>query len=271
MGLTPPKLQVARTCNALCSETRWMVSGTPLYTSIDDLNGELAFLGVFPFCLDDKEDGFWLARISDCFSSREPVALDRLSTLLRAVMIRHSKSQTYRQDPGDTRAPQSILDLPAASSKRVGVPLSKSEAYIYKWLEVQAVADLEDDSDSDEEEAGAALGGRGLALGAKAAFWEGFLRQCCIAPSLINGGGGCAGQIKELGRKMRTNQLLAMENHGEPTRIKELDREMRSNALRAMIKELDCKMRTNQLRAMVAVENLPGGARSEQEPPDPTP
>ena len=48
--------QVAKTCNALNSETRWMVSGTPLYTSIDDLNGELAFLGVFPFCLDDKVD-----------------------------------------------------------------------------------------------------------------------------------------------------------------------------------------------------------------------
>jgi len=41
-------------------------------------------------------DGFWLARISGCFSERDPVALDRLSLLLKAVMIRHSKSQTYR-------------------------------------------------------------------------------------------------------------------------------------------------------------------------------
>ena len=47
--------------------------------------------------------------------------------------IRNLKThkKMYRQDPGDTSAPRSILALPAATSKRVGVPLSPSEAYIY--------------------------------------------------------------------------------------------------------------------------------------------
>mgnify|MGYP006914925142 CR=1 FL=1 len=35
-----------------------MVSGTPLYTSIDDLHGELSFLKVIPFCLADDKDGW---------------------------------------------------------------------------------------------------------------------------------------------------------------------------------------------------------------------
>jgi hypothetical protein len=31
-----------------------MISGTPLYTGIDDLHGELSFLRVFPWAQDDK-------------------------------------------------------------------------------------------------------------------------------------------------------------------------------------------------------------------------
>ena len=31
---------------------------TPLHAGVDDLNGELAFLGVWPFCLSDQTDGF---------------------------------------------------------------------------------------------------------------------------------------------------------------------------------------------------------------------
>ena len=39
---------LARQCQTLSASTRWMVSGTPLYESIDDLNGELHFLQVIP-------------------------------------------------------------------------------------------------------------------------------------------------------------------------------------------------------------------------------
>ena len=48
---------VAKMCEALSADARWMVSGTPLYTSgsIDDLNGELNFLGVIPFCCPDTQ------------------------------------------------------------------------------------------------------------------------------------------------------------------------------------------------------------------------
>ena len=33
--------QLARRCEALSADARWMVSGTPLYSSLDDLNGEV--------------------------------------------------------------------------------------------------------------------------------------------------------------------------------------------------------------------------------------
>jgi len=198
---------VARTCNLLRSEARWMVSGTPLYESIDDLNGELAFLGVFPFCLDDAVDGFWALRVRAPFEARDPAALDRLAVLLRAVMIRHSKSQTYRPAPdcGDAHTPRSILELPAASTRRVRVPLSPAEEYVYKFLEVCAVADVQTagGGGSDDEEAGARDAPVQPALGSKAVFWEALLRQCCISPMLLNGGSGCHSQIKELDRRLR--------------------------------------------------------------------
>ena len=70
-----------------------MVSGTPLHNSIDDLNGELAFLGVWPFCLLDSEDGFWEKIVAEPFKQRDAAALDLLHALLKVVMIRHSKAQ----------------------------------------------------------------------------------------------------------------------------------------------------------------------------------
>jgi E3 ubiquitin-protein ligase SHPRH len=54
---------LAQACEALKASRRWMVSGTPLHGSVDDLNGELLFLGVWPFSFPDGVDGFWEHRI----------------------------------------------------------------------------------------------------------------------------------------------------------------------------------------------------------------
>lgn len=75
-----------------------MVSGTPLINKIDDLNGELKFLKVWPFCLSDKDDGFWLQKIGKPFASKDEHALKLLYALIDVVMIRHSKSQRYIAD-----------------------------------------------------------------------------------------------------------------------------------------------------------------------------
>lgn len=41
--------QVARMAAALQATHRWMVSGTPIEASVDDVHGELQFLGIQPF------------------------------------------------------------------------------------------------------------------------------------------------------------------------------------------------------------------------------
>ena len=85
--------QLAVACRCLVADFRWMVSGTPLHGGVDDLNGELAFLGVWPFCLSDQTDGFWAHRVGRPWAAKDPDALPLLHALLRGVIVRHTKAQ----------------------------------------------------------------------------------------------------------------------------------------------------------------------------------
>jgi hypothetical protein len=104
-----------------CDPCRWMVSGTPFCTSINDLHGELAFLEVraedphtattathtdvyththtrthartqvWPFSLNN--DGFWERKIQGPWGKKRPEALALIRKLVSVCMIRHSKAQ----------------------------------------------------------------------------------------------------------------------------------------------------------------------------------
>jgi E3 ubiquitin-protein ligase SHPRH len=86
-----------------------MVSGTPLHGGVDDLNGELDFLGVWPFCLSDQTDGFWAHRIGTPFANRDEECLPLLRALLRGVVVRHTKAQRRVVDGSP------LLALPSAA------------------------------------------------------------------------------------------------------------------------------------------------------------
>ena len=127
---------LAKSCTDLAGVHRWMISGTPMTTSIDDLNGELKFLRVWPFSLSDKDDGFWEHRIGNAWAARDPAALDLLDPLLSTVLIRHSKSQ--RQLDGSK-----LTSLPANSIQWQGLPLGKgSAAYLYLFIEAFVASEV---------------------------------------------------------------------------------------------------------------------------------
>ena len=86
-----PTTHLAKATKRLSCRFRWMISGTPLYSSVNDLNGELQFLGIVPFCLDDRVDGFWGMKVKGPFERRDPQALEVVAQLLDRIMIRHSK------------------------------------------------------------------------------------------------------------------------------------------------------------------------------------
>ena len=93
--------QLAAACRHLSADFRWMVSGTPLHAGVDDLNGELAFLGVWPFCLSDQTDGFWAHRIARPWAARDEDAL----LLLHAPAPRSHRQTHGRRSPGLGRYP----------------------------------------------------------------------------------------------------------------------------------------------------------------------
>ena len=122
---------IAKLCASLQANHRWMVSGTPLFSSIDDLHGELQFLAVSPFSL--AQDGFWETRIANPFKRRTMMSLKLLRLLISVCMMRHSKGQTYVSDgrPLVTMPQRTISWMPVDA-------LTPSERFCYAYLEVLA-------------------------------------------------------------------------------------------------------------------------------------
>ena len=125
--------QIAKLCAKLNATYRWMVSGTPIINKLADLNGELNFLKVFPFCLSDKEDGFWKKKIGDPFKEKDENALLLLHSLIDVVMMRHSKSQTYIDG-------RSLVAMPPRTVEWRGFHIrNHSELYISSYLHEFAI------------------------------------------------------------------------------------------------------------------------------------
>ncbi|CAM9840418.1 unnamed protein product, partial [Hapterophycus canaliculatus] len=116
-----------------------MVSGTPIAGKIDSLHGELNFLQVWPFSL--QNDGFWEKKVGEPFEAKDQEALELLRALIRVVMMRHSKSQTYVDG-------RPLVKIPARTVEWRGVDFSAAPEfgqygnasapharYVYKYLE----------------------------------------------------------------------------------------------------------------------------------------
>jgi SNF2 family DNA or RNA helicase len=119
--------RIAKTCEKLDCNRRWMLSGTPLFDGIVDLRGELNFLRLEPFSAN-SEDGFFDFMITKPWEEHQPHAIDTLK-VLSAIMLRRSKSMTIKQ----TGAP--ILPLKPLTIEFVPVQQTHSERAIYYFLE----------------------------------------------------------------------------------------------------------------------------------------
>lgn len=110
--------QVAKDTFNLRSESRFLMTGTPIVSSIDDLRGELAFLRVWPFTL--FQDGFWESQINEPFALRQSTVL--VDHMLSVTMMRHTKAQNLD------------LGLPPRSYETIEVELSNSHRAIYCFI-----------------------------------------------------------------------------------------------------------------------------------------
>jgi E3 ubiquitin-protein ligase SHPRH len=89
----------------------WMLSGTPLTTKLEDLQGELTLLRVWPFVLSKgKETGwsnwFWEQNVKQPWEQKERDSLRVVHQLVKSVALRHSKMQRY------SHGGKPLVDLP---------------------------------------------------------------------------------------------------------------------------------------------------------------
>ncbi|CDF35592.1 unnamed protein product [Chondrus crispus] len=122
--------QLARDTFNLRSESRFLMTGTPIVKGLEDLRGELAFLRVWPFTLFD--DGFWERLIYCPFAAQESTAF--IDHLLNVTMMRHSKAQ------------QLSLELPPRSYEIIEVKLEGSYRAVYCYILGCCLEELDDEN-----------------------------------------------------------------------------------------------------------------------------
>ncbi|KAI0566448.1 Helicase [Gracilaria domingensis] len=119
--------QIARDMFNLRSNTRFLMTGTPVVGSLDDFKGELATLKIWPFTLEN--DGFWEKHVLQ--PMREEVDTSLLSSLLDVTMIRHTKGQGLH------------LSLPERKYETIEVDLVGSHRSCYCYILAIALEELD--------------------------------------------------------------------------------------------------------------------------------
>lgn len=80
--------KMSQACCDLSGQYRWCLTGTPYQNTVDDIYSLIRFLRIPPFC----DWPYWRDRItSEAESGKMTLALTRIRTLLRAIMLRRTK------------------------------------------------------------------------------------------------------------------------------------------------------------------------------------
>lgn len=185
---------LAKNCKGLTGQKRWMVSGTPLFDSIEDFKGELDFLKIEPFSAD-TEDGFFDFCVTQHWEAKSHYGLEALRAL-SLVMLRRSKTMTYLDPISKTQLP--LLGLPPLTVTMEPVPQLPSERATYCFLEYLVHSNLRDADHNEKEQS---LKGRSRDEGKRRLFLK-LLRESCVSANLLTGGPGCPSRLDTLDRVM---------------------------------------------------------------------
>jgi hypothetical protein len=164
--------KIAKNCDSLVCQRRWMLSGTPLFDGIDDLRGELNFLRLDPYSAN-LEDGFFDFSITNHWAQHSIHGLETLR-ILGMLILRRSKSMTI------VSSQQPLLGLKPLTIEFVPIPQDPSERAVYCFLESIVSRELNERSGSSKA--------RCLRM----------LREVCISSVLLSGGMGTSSQLKTL-------------------------------------------------------------------------
>ena len=119
----------SKACHELRAARRWACTGTPMGIDINDLHGQLKFLGAYP-CQTRTLFEAWfrnpLSRSGRMMGGSPTLAIE----LMSSITVRHAKDQTLNG--------RKILELPKKTETFVEVTLDKDERK--KYLEIHTAA-----------------------------------------------------------------------------------------------------------------------------------
>lgn len=124
-SLRQPNTNRNRSVSSLVADHKWLVTGTPVNTSIKDLKSQFKFIGI------ENVDAMFAKFCSDSRKreSGEIGEPHELLFFLRSVMMRHTQKQTYR-GTGTT-----LMSLPPKTERSIEISLSRSERKEYDLLD----------------------------------------------------------------------------------------------------------------------------------------
>jgi hypothetical protein len=186
---------LAKNCQELPGSRRWMLSGTPLFDSIDDFRGELSFLGLEPFAANN-DDGFFDFCIAQHWNAESHFGIQALQAL-SLVMLRRSKRMTYLDPIRKVHVP--LLGLPPLTVTNVPVSQNASERAIYCFLEYLVHSNLCDDNKDEGDED---RPHRKKHHESNRTRYLKLLFDACMSAHLLTGGPGCPCLLNQVDRAM---------------------------------------------------------------------
>lgn len=93
---------------------------------------------MWPFSL--QKDGFWEKKIGEPFALRDRGALELLRSLIKVVMIRHSKSQVKEGGEGEAKGNKNRRFFSLCDSVAVLFCFSSSSTYVWTSDKVSSIS-----------------------------------------------------------------------------------------------------------------------------------
>ncbi|KAL6060920.1 SNF2 family N-terminal domain-containing protein [Balamuthia mandrillaris] len=191
--------KTAKATFALSARSRWCLTGTPIQNSLDDLWSLLHFLHLPDFETKDWWNQYILRAVKSNFKPTQDRGFLRLQTILKPLLLRRVKDQTYRGKP--------ILDLPPVTHH---VQLSEFEAeekIFYDGIWEKAKLSFKNLMRGDAE-----------MTYMQVLEWLLRLRQACDHPYLV-----LKGQAGQIGSSSSLTGNLNDDDDGDKFAFKEMD------------------------------------------------
>ncbi|KAL2009709.1 hypothetical protein VTN00DRAFT_5516 [Thermoascus crustaceus] len=121
--------KAAVACCIIDSKYRWCMSGTPMMNSVSELHSLLRFLRIRPYCELERFNSTFTRPLKSASPSQQEKAMQQLQVLLKAVLLRRTKTSKIDGRP--------ILQLPPRITEKVHAVFSEDERQLYDALEAR--------------------------------------------------------------------------------------------------------------------------------------